>query len=129
MRRAALALALVPGVVLAQPELPDLPSGARIALQEVLIDTQTSGQIIYARFRFVAPEIGSALSYVDVMDDFPLLCDDFAAPQVAQWPDAVDQIVISFASRESEFGVADAEVTQFFEAFRLEDGRCIWEGF
>ena len=37
-------------------------------------------------------------------------------------------IVISLADRVTEFGVSDPEATQFFEAFRLSNDTCIWEG-
>jgi len=39
------------------------------------------------------------------------------------------QVVISFSAAEVPFGEAAPEVTQFFEAYRVEDGTCIWEAF
>jgi len=40
-----------------------------------------------------------------------------------------DQIIIVLSDREVEFGVADPDATQYFEAYRPEDGACFWEGF
>ena len=39
------------------------------------------------------------------------------------------QIVISLSDRAVPFGEADPEATQFFEAYRVEGGACIWEMF
>jgi hypothetical protein len=38
-------------------------------------------------------------------------------------------VIVSLADRESEFGIYDEAVTQVFEAYRVEGGRCIWEMF
>lgn len=125
----ACAAVLGGGPCAAQPALPVLPSGADYSLLEVLYDAQPGAPLRYARFRFVMPDIGGALDYAEVAEDFQQLCDLYAAPQVAVWIEPVDQIVISFADRAIEFGTIDAETTQFFEAFRLEDAACIWEEF
>ena len=39
------------------------------------------------------------------------------------------QIVISLSDRPVPFGEAAPDATQFFEAFALQDGTCIWEMF
>lgn len=110
-------------------EVPAVPSGQAISLQEVLLDVKPDGVLTYARFRFVTPEIGTERSYGDVETDFAFLCAEYALPIVEAGPDKVDQIVISFASQPVEFGVSDPDTTQFFEAFRVENGSCIWEEF
>ncbi len=39
------------------------------------------------------------------------------------------QIFISISDRPVEFGTKDPDAAQVFEAYRPEDGTCIWEGF
>jgi hypothetical protein len=39
------------------------------------------------------------------------------------------QIIISLEDRPVPFGEADPEAVQYFEAFRVENGACIWEVF
>ncbi len=120
----ALILAATPALAI------DVPSGQPLELQEVLVDrhdTQT-----WLRFRFVAPQIArdtGALGYVDTVPDFLHLCASLAVPYMADYQLSGDVIVISLADRATEFGVPDPDVTQFFEAFRIRDGACIWEEF
>jgi hypothetical protein len=106
----------------------DVPSGQRIALQEVLVDTL--GDETRLRFRFVAPQIGvggAGLNYDAVASDMAHLCAATALPYIAEYALSGDMIVISLADRETEFGQADPDVTQFFEAYRPVDNVCIWE--
>lgn len=118
--------------VAAQDAVPvATPSGVEVSLQEWLLDTQPTGEV-FARFRFVAPEIDRAkgrFTLVDLEADFQVLCEEFALINVAAQPAAVDRIVISLADRQVEFGYADPEATQYFEAFRVENATCIWEFF
>ncbi|APE42875.1 hypothetical protein BOO69_05130 [Sulfitobacter alexandrii] len=125
MRVAALALMLAASPALAL----EVPSGQPVTLQEVLVDSV--GPQSFLRFRLVAPAIAretSDLDYETVAADLMYLCQDLAIPYIAEFELTGDVIVISLADRETEFGVADPESTQFFEAFRIEEGRCIWEG-
>jgi hypothetical protein len=69
------------------------------------------------------------VSLVDLEGDFQVLCEEFALINVAAQPAAVDRIVISLSDREIEFGYADPDATQYFEAFRVENATCIWEFF
>ena len=57
------------------------------------------------------------------------LCETFALDRIAETGPKPSQIVISFSQSETEFGIADPDVTQFFEAYRVEDGTCILEFF
>lgn len=110
-------------------EIPAVPSGQQISLQEVFLDVKPDGVLTYARFRFVAPEIGSIRTYGDVEADFAFLCSEYALPVMQKGQDHVDQIVISLASQPVEFGASDPDTTQYFEAFRIENATCIWEEF
>lgn len=126
----AICIAVTPGFAQA-PIAVVLPSGVQPALHEWLLDTQPNGDV-FARFRFVAPEIERAkgqLSLIDLEGDFQVLCEEFALVNVAAQPADVDRIVISLSDREVEFGYADPDATQYFEAFRVENGLCIWEFF
>ena len=38
------------------------------------------------------------------------------------------RVIVSMSDRPTEFGAAVPEATQFFEAYRIEKGVCIWEG-
>lgn len=108
-----------------------LPSGLQPVLQEIVIDEKPDGMFTYARFRFVAPSIThqGADQFETRLNDFQSICDSFALPYLQDNPVAFDRVVISLSDRETEFGVADPEATQFFEAFLVENGACIWEEF
>lgn len=103
-----------------------MPSGLTLTLQEILLEEQYDHSL-WARFRYVASGLADT-PFDAIQDDFPALC----AEQVLPWAGAegldLRQVVVSLASEPLEFGVSDPSVTQYFEAFRLEDGACIWEG-
>lgn len=105
----------------------EVPSGQALEFQESFYERQEGGEL-WARFRFIAPAIGENMAYADVADDFMVLCEKYALPSLAD-QDTPDQIIISLADRATEFGVTNREATQYFEAFRLKDAACIWEGF
>ncbi|MGR1580240.1 DUF6497 family protein [Thalassobius sp. S69A] len=111
-----------------QEEAPAVPSGLRVQLQEFFIQTQPDGDR-YARFRFVAPELAAGVTFARVEQDFAHLCTHLALPVLTAAHEDVAQVVISLASAEVEFGASDPAIIQFFEAFRIENGLCIWEGF
>ena len=119
----SLLLAATPAVAV------DVPSGQPVELQEVLVDTVA--EEVWLRFRFVAPQVardGGTMDYEAAAEDMAHLCDTLAIPYAAEYDLNGDVIVISLADRITEFGVADVEATQFFEAFRPVDNACIWEG-
>lgn len=110
----------------------DLPSGQSVSFLDVIEGVEGSvGSAL--RYRFLAPQIARATGDVPFMqaeDDMAALCQDYVLPHLVE--SAVDlpsQIIIVLADRKVEFGIADPEATQFFEAYRPEDGQCIWEGF
>ena len=130
---AALAAALaafapgVPGAVAGEAGL-ELPSGQAFEPIELLVEAQGDGAV-WARARFLAPALGEGLRSDAVEADFPVLCQDWALPILAGSDTAVDQVIVSLSSRPIAFGETDAGTIQFFEAFRVEGGLCIWEGF
>lgn len=115
-----------------------VPSGQQVLLSEVLLD-DTPGAL-WARFRFVAPQIARAADGIgDAADramdfersaaDMDHLCESLALDYLDQHALSPSMVVISFSDRPVEFGTSDAEATQFFEAYRPEGERCIWEAF
>ena len=115
--------------VLAATDDPiSVPSGQPVTFLEMLWD-RPGGGLVY-RFRFVTPEIGSdGRDYMDVEPDMAFLCETFAIPRLADIGPQPSQIVISFSQQPIEFGVADPDTVQFFEAYRIENGACILELF
>ena len=107
-------------------ELPAVPSGFDYSVQEVIFDAIGNQQ--RARFRVVMPAV-AAHPFDMVEADFTTLCEDLAVPELSRYQRNFESVVISIADRETEFGVANAEATQYFEAFTLENGTCIWEAF
>jgi len=102
-----------------------LPSGLAARLQEVIWQ---AGDV--ARFRYVAPGFGGEAPLAEVSADLAHLCEAHAAPRVRAERGGGDvRVVVSLADRASEFGVYDPQVRQVFEAYRLENGACIWEAF
>lgn len=111
-----------------------VPSGQQVLLSEVLLDD--SPGTLWARFRFVAPGISrlseggeGSMDFASSAADMEHLCDSLALDYLRQHALAPSMVVISFSDRPVEFGTPDPEATQFFEAYRPDGGRCIWEAF
>lgn len=126
MMRLGVVLVLVASPAVAQQIA--VPSGQAVEFVEVLADD--SGDTI--RFRFLAPAIardGGSVGNLVALADMEALCRDVAVPWLAQQGESVAQIVISLADQPVTFGVSTPQATQFFETYRHENGRCIWEEF
>jgi hypothetical protein len=117
------------GTLAAQAAALRLPSGLEARLFEVLSDRPAGGGLIY-RFRYVAAGFAAGAERFDtIQGDLAWLCEAHAVPQIANIGPQPRQVIVSLADRESEFGIYDEAVTQVFEAYRVEGGRCIWEMF
>lgn len=106
-----------------------VPSGQPVQLSDVLLDNNPGE--LWLRFRFIAPRIGASvgrIGYDVASKDMEHLCQILAIPYVAQHELHPARVVISLSDRPVEFGDAAPDATQFFEAYRLEQSRCIWEG-
>ena len=126
MRPVAL-LCLLAAPVLADDEVP-VPSGQVVTFVEaVLNEAGPQGQT--ARFRFVAPAIAGEVDFDTAVADMQHLCDTFALPRVSGTGQLPQQIVISLSAEPVAFGDPAPDVTQYFEAYSLQDGACIWEVF
>ncbi|TNJ48243.1 hypothetical protein FGE21_01550 [Phaeobacter sp. B1627] len=104
-----------------------VPSGQPVTLAEVLLD-DTPGAL-WARFRFVAPQIAGAADPGRSAADIDHLCAAVALPYLAHHRVTPERVVISLSDRLLPFGSSVPEATQFFETYRLEAGTCIWEGY
>ena len=123
------ALAIAAGVA-APVAASNLPSGQVVELYEVLVDEVTTER--WVRFRFLAPEIArdtGVLRFSDVEPDLAHLCDTVALPYLAEFDLGGQGVVISLSDRKVDFGQTDPDATQFIDAFRVDAGACIWEGF
>lgn len=106
-----------------------VPSGQPVHLSDVLLDNNPGE--LWVRFRFVAPKIGSDVGRIgyDVASvDMEHLCHTLAVAYVAEYDLEPARVVISLSDRPTEFGRAAPDATQYFEAYRLEQAQCIWEG-
>ncbi|MGC9368276.1 MAG: DUF6497 family protein [Paracoccaceae bacterium] len=136
-RRALCLLALVaaplPAAASAEAaeDLIAVPSGQPVSLIESLIG-QPGPVGLTARFRFLAPQIArgtGTVTFAEAEPDMLHLCENYALPRLAVPGPEVSQVIISLSDRVVPFGQAAPEATQFFEAYRPEGDRCIWEGF
>lgn len=108
----------------------EVPSGQPVTLYEVLVDNVDEQS--WLRFRFTAPQIArenGTINYEQAAADMEHLCQTIALPYLTEYDLKGDMIVISLADRETVFGQSNPEATQFFDAFRVENGACIWEAF
>lgn len=110
----------------------DVPSGQEVTFLDVIEGEEGPvGSAI--RFRFIAPRIARDNGDVEFMQaegDMAVLCQDYVLPHMIETGvDLPAQIIIVLSDRIVEYGLADPDATQFFEAYRPEDGMCIWEGF
>lgn len=104
-----------------------VPSGRELRLLDVITNAP-GAEGATARFRFVAPDLTPADSEV-AAGDMQVLCDTYALPRTEAMVPAPQQIIISLSAVEIPFGEVAPEVTQFFEAYAITDGACVWEVF
>ena len=119
----------VAGAALAEPVA--VPSGQPVEFVEVIQDTAGPAGATQ-RFRFLAPEIsrsGDGVDFAKAAPDMEFLCTHFALPRLPADGPAPAQIIVSLSDRPVAFGEVAPGATQFFEAYRIEDGACIWEEF
>ncbi len=128
--KAALAAALCAAPALAQGGIA-LPSGRSVSFHDVIWGEPGPAGLT-VRFRFLEAELAAAtetLDYDALEADMAFLCESYALSRISNLGPQPNQVVISISDRPVAFGEADPEATQIFEAYRPEDGHCIWEGF
>ncbi len=107
-----------------------VPSGMPVTPIDVIQDAPGPGGMV-VRFRFLAPAIGpgGGVDFETAATDLEYLCQTYALPKVKDNVPPPTQIIVSFTDREIAFGESSPDVTQFFEAYRIEDGTCVWDAF
>ena len=108
----------------------DVPSGQPVTPIDVITDLAgPSGLTV--RFRFLSPEIapGASIDAETAAVDMAAICETYALPRVLDADPLPAQVIISLADRVVPFGQSDPDATQFFEAYRIENGHCLWEMF
>lgn len=112
-----------------------LPSGQVVTLLETIWNAP-GPQGIVTRFRFLAPSINSetaleaaVVEFEAAAADIAWLCQNYALDRVVQAGPMPAQVIVSLSDRAVPFGETAPEVVQYFEAFRIENGVCIWEVF
>ncbi|GHC14532.1 MULTISPECIES: DUF6497 family protein [Gemmobacter] len=108
-----------------------VPSGQPVTLLDVIWN-ETGPDGLTLRFRFLAPQIARLGGSVDVdtaTADIHALCESFALPRISDFGPVPQQVIISLSDTAVPFGESAPEATQFFEAFAIRDGACIWEMF
>lgn len=126
----ALALGLSPAALRADEPIP-VPSGQTVTWIDTISDAQ-GPEGLTARFRFLAPAIareGGTVSLEAAHADMAFLCDTWVIPRLSGIGPQPVQVVVSLSDRPVPFGEADPEATQFFEAYRPEDGLCVPEPY
>lgn len=108
-----------------------VPSGQDITLLDVIWNVP-GPEGLTLRFRFLAPQIareGGTIDYETASEDMLHLCQSYALSEMNRFGPVPVQIVISLSDRPVPFGETMPEATQFFEAYTIENGSCIWEMF
>lgn len=108
-----------------------VPSGQTVTLQDVIWNSAGPEGAV-ARFRFVAPQIardGGTISADQVAADLLHLCENLVLGKLAEKGPLPPNVLVSMADRAVNFGETVPEATQYFESYRIEDGRCISELF
>lgn len=106
----------------------EVPSGRMITLLEVIVN-EPGSEGATARFRFLSPDITVEADFDAAVADMQHLCESYALPRVAGNVPVPQQVIISLSDRPVVFGEADPDATQFFEAFSIDTGVCVWEPF
>lgn len=105
----------------------DVPSGQAVRLLESL--REEGGEGLTLRYRFVAPAIAGGVDFEAAAGDMAHLCTEIALPEAASEGLSPHRIVVSLSEKEIAFGTTDADVTQFFEVFSVQEGACQVELF
>jgi hypothetical protein len=104
-----------------------VPSGRELSLIEIVTNAPgPSGAA--ARFRFLAPGLTQD-DAVTAAADMQALCDSFALPRIDGMVPAPQEIILSFSADAVPFGEAAPDTVQFFEAYSVATGACVWEPY
>lgn len=127
----ALLVPLWAAPIFAAAESLDLPSGRTVSFHDVVHGAPGPGGLT-VRFRFIEADLRQVIDttpYDALETDMHYLCETFALERISNIGPQPSSVMISISDRPVEFGAQDPDVAQVFEAYRPEDGACIWEGF
>lgn len=103
----------------------ETPSGLTVYLQEFI---EEPGLFPLLRARFVAPTMTADTPEPEtVLGDMEHLCNTVAIPHAQVAGEMPTQIVVSVSAEAMEFGTLDPDIPQYFEAYSVQDGTCMWE--
>ena len=108
-----------------------VPSGQMVVLQDVVSNVPGPNGLTI-RFRFIAPAIsqsGGTIPLETAQGDMEALCNSYALSRIAEFGPMPSQVVISLADIAVPFGEASPDATQYFEAYSIKDGACMWDVF
>jgi hypothetical protein len=108
-----------------------VPSGQEVRFLET-VQSAPGPDGLAIRFRFVAPAIARTTGTIGAeaaQADMEWLCNNYALPRLPAAGPVPSQIIVSLSDREVAFGEPAPETTQFFEAYAVEGGHCVWEAF
>ena len=108
-----------------------LPSGRSVTFLDTIWG-QPGEAGLAVRFRFIEPDLATSLGKLDYDSqeaDMAYLCATYALGRIANTGPQPAQVIVSISDRPTEFGAADPEARQVFEAYRPDNGKCVWEGF
>lgn len=117
-----------PQVVDGKGAAVQVPSGQTVTLQDVIWNVPGPDGMA-TRFRFVAQGIAGTVDFDTAAADMGHLCETFALPRLTEFGPQPEQVVISLSDRAVVFGDSAPDAVQFFESYRIEDGKCVWEMF
>jgi Family of unknown function (DUF6497) len=112
-------------------EVIEVPSGQKVVLLEVITNVPGPAGLA-ARFRFLAPAIarqGGSVDAETAAADMDFLCQSYALPRLSSLGPQPAQIILSMSDQDVPFGETRPEATQFFNAYSIADGTCVWEMF
>lgn len=108
-----------------------VPSGQEVRYLDT-VQSAPGPEGLTIRFRFIAPAIardGGTIGVEAAQADMEWLCTNFALPRMPAGGPVPSQIIVSLSDRAVAFGEPAPDVTQFFEAYTVADGHCVWEAF
>lgn len=108
-----------------------VPSGQEVRYLDT-VQSAPGPEGLAIRFRFIAPAIARETGTIGAeaaQADMEWLCTNFALPRLPAGGPAPSQIIVSLSDRPVAFGEPAPDATQFFEAYTVADGICVWEAF
>ncbi len=105
-----------------------LPSGQRLVLWEIRWERVPGTEDIQIVLRALAPELNT-VRFETAVADMVYVCENYAVPLAQKEYSFASQAVINLSDRPVARGQIDAQATQYFEVFRIENATCVSENF